>query len=81
MATDLEKEQMLRSAGFLYDFNRMAYINRQTKKVISVEALQDHPEEWLRDMIAQANDSGDWRFYFNEPPSPRMKEAFLAGIR
>ena len=82
MDTALEKEEMLRSAGFRYHFNRMAYINRKAKKIISVEALEDKSEESLREMIAEPNDSGDWRFYFTDgqQPPPAVRQAFLADI-
>ena len=80
MDTTLEKEQLLRSAGFRYHFDRMAYVNRNAKKVVSVEAVEDHSEEWLQQVISQPNDSGDWRFYFNQPPSPTVVQAFLAEI-
>ena len=81
MDTTLEKDEMLRSAGFRYHFDRMAYINSMAKKVVSVEAVEDHSEEWLQRLIEQPNDSGDWRFYFNEAPSKAVIEAFLAELR
>jgi hypothetical protein len=80
MDTTPEKDDILRAAGFRYHFARMAYVNRQAKKVVSVEAVEDHPAEWLEEMIAQTNDSGDWRFYFDEPPSPSVVEAFVAEL-
>lgn len=80
MSTTLEKDEMLRSAGFRYHFDRMAYVNRETKKVVSVEAVEDHSDEWLREMIAQANDSGDWRFYFDQPPSQSVIQAMLTEL-
>jgi len=80
MDTTPGKDEMLRSAGFRYHFDRMAYVNSQAKKVVSVEAVEDHSEDWLRQLIAQANDSGDWRFYFDQPPSPAVIQAFLAEL-
>jgi len=80
MDTAPEKDQMLRSAGFRYHFDRMAYVNRQAKKVVSVEAVEDRSVEWLRQMIAQANETGDWRFYFEEPPSQSVIQAFAAEL-
>lgn len=80
MDTTPEKDQMLRSAGFRYYFDRMAYVNRKAKKVVSVEAVEDHSAEWLKQIIAQANDSGDWRFYFEQPPSQSVIQAFVAEL-
>lgn len=81
MYTTPEKDELLRSAGFRYHFDRMAYVNSKAKKVVSVEFVEDHSEDWLKDVIEQANDSGDWRFYFDEPPSQAVKRAFLAELR
>ncbi len=80
MDTSLEKDQILRSAGFRYNFDRMAYVDRKAKKVISIEAVEDHPEEWLKQVIAQTNDTGDWRFYFEEPPTESVRQAFVAEL-
>jgi len=70
------KEELLKRAGYGYNFNRMAYINRRAKKVFSVEAIEDHSAEWLSDKIAE-NNNGEWRFYFNEPPSAAVVQDFL----
>ena len=80
MDTTPEKHEMLRSAGFRYHFDRMAYVNSQARKVVSVEAVEDHPSEWLRQVIDQENESGDWRFYFEEPPSASVVREFLAEL-
>lgn len=80
MDTDLEKEEMLRTAGFKYDFRRMAYVHRQARKIVSVEAVEDRPQEWLGEMIAEVNDSGEWRFYFEQPPSSNVRQAILADL-
>ena len=81
METALEKDELLHSAGFLYHFGGMAYVNTKAKKVVSVEAVEGHSENWLRQLIAQDNESGDWRFYFDQPLSAAVKQAFLAKLR
>ena len=58
----------------------MAYVNRKAKKVISVEAVEDRSEESLKQLIAEANDSGDWQFYFQQPPSRSVIQAFVAEL-
>jgi hypothetical protein len=78
METALEKDELLHSAGFLYHFGSMAYVNTKSKKVVSVETVEDHSEDWLRHLIAQVNDSGDWLFYYDPPLSAAVKQAFLA---
>lgn len=81
MDTAIEKEEMLRSAGFRYHFGRMAYVNPKAKKIVSIEVVEGSSEDSLRQLIAQANDSDDWYFYFEQPPSPAVKQAFLAELR
>jgi hypothetical protein len=78
METALEKDELLHSAGFRYHFGGMAYVNTKAKKVVSVEAVEGHSEDWLRQLIAQVNDSDDWLFYFDQPLSAAVKQAFLA---
>jgi hypothetical protein len=80
MSTMDSKENVLRLAGFRYNFDRMSYVNRASKKVFSVEAVEDHSEDWLVERIREANDSGEWQFYFNEPPSAAVVRGFLAAI-
>jgi hypothetical protein len=74
------KETLLRQAGFRYNFDRLSYINRAAKKVFSVDAVEDHSEDWILEKMRERNDSGDWQFYFNDPPSPGVIRDFLAEI-
>ncbi|MGZ5446472.1 MAG: hypothetical protein ACXW5U_31640 [Thermoanaerobaculia bacterium] len=71
-----EKDDLLKRYGYRYNFDRMVYINRVAKKVFSVEAIEDHPTEWLADRLAEST-NGEWRFYFNEVPSPAVVRDFL----
>lgn len=74
-----EKNELLKRAGYRYNFDRMVYISRATKKVFSIQAIEDHSSEWLRDRMSEDND-GEWRFYFNEEPSPAVVHEFLAEL-
>jgi hypothetical protein len=75
-----EKDKLLRSAGFRYHFDRMAYVNSKAKKVVSVEFVEERGEDELKQVIAQASDPDDWRFYFTERPSAAVVQAFLAEL-
>ena len=77
MPRDTTKETILRMAGYTYVFDRMAYVNRSTRKVFSYEAVEDNTEEWLRKSIAEPNETGDWAFYFNASPSQAVRRALL----
>jgi len=41
------KERLLREAGYAYNFDRLAYVNREMRKVFAVETVEDHSEDWL----------------------------------
>jgi hypothetical protein len=73
------KGLLLKENGYRYNIHRMAYINRVTKKVFSVEAIEDHPVEWLRGRIAEGSTS-DWQFYFTEPPSEAVVRDYVAEL-
>ena len=67
------KSQILRDAGYVYNFDRMVYFNRATKKVFSVQFVEDHNESDLRKHIREETNGADWRFYFNSPPPDAVK--------
>ena len=68
-----EKEKILREAQFHYHFERSLYFNRQQRKVFSIEAIEDHDVDWLRDRVQQQNPGDEWLFFFNTPPSDSVK--------
>ena len=73
------KIQILEDAGFLYSFEREIYLNRKTRKVFSAVYVEDHNEAQLEADIAEPRLSGnEWRFYFNEPSSDRVKRDLSA---
>jgi len=73
------KQEILEQAGYAYSFNRMSYINRDARKVFSIEFVQDHNEDELRAKINEPPPpQGEWRFYFNSPPSEAVKRELSA---
>jgi len=76
------KQQILEQAGYAYSFNRLSYINRDARKVFSLEFVQDHSESELKASINEpAPPPGEWRFYFNSEPSDAVKREFSAVLR
>jgi len=69
MPRQAEKTQLLDSAGYAYNFDRMMYINRQARKAFSVEYVDDHQEAEIASRIQEPNDEHDWRFYTSLPMS------------
>jgi hypothetical protein len=74
------REPALKAAGYSYNFDRMAYFNRDARKVFSVEWLEDHPIEDLHRALETPNQSEDWVFYVDEMPPKHVIEALLAEI-
>ena len=74
------KSQVLEEAGYAYSFDRLSYINRDARKIFSIEFVQDHTEAEIRERISDPSPPGEWRFYFNSPPSDAVKREFSAMI-
>jgi hypothetical protein len=70
------KQHILDAAGFAYSIDRMAYFNRKSRKIISVEFARDHDEEVLERVIHEDTGGMEWRYYFNsgEPPESVKRE-------
>jgi hypothetical protein len=64
-----EKTQLLDSAGYAYNFDRMMYINRQARKAFSIEYIDDNPESVIVSRIHEPKGGDDWHFYTNLPMS------------
>ncbi|MGD0724356.1 MAG: hypothetical protein ABSB63_02210 [Spirochaetia bacterium] len=77
MALDQEKYNLLSQHGFINHFNRSAYFSRQLRKFFSLEAIEDHGFEWLRERVESPNTTQTWQFYFNQPPSQEILREIL----
>ncbi len=73
MGTVASKSQILREGGYAYNFDRMVYFNPRTKKVFSVEFVEDHSEDQLQSCLSEQTNGAEWRFYFNSPPPGAVK--------
>ena len=73
MATLDKKSQILEKAGYTYSFDREVYFNLRDKKVFSLEFVEDHSEAELQKYLKERKKGGEWRFYFNSPPSESVK--------
>jgi len=79
MLTATSKQRILEDAGYAYSFDRRSYVNRQARKVFSIEFVQDHSEGELQACIEEpAPPRGEWHFYFNSPPSEAVKQELYA---
>jgi hypothetical protein len=67
------KTDILDEAGYAYGFDRQMYINPKTRKVFSVEFVQDHSEDQIRKHIQEHTDGHEWQFYFNSRPSDSVR--------
>ena len=71
-----EKMKFLEENEFVYHIKRKIYINPLIKKIISVEAIDDKPLEWLKECISK-NNNKQWEFYFVDPPSEVIKKEIV----
>ena len=67
------KMDILRAANYTYNFDRQLYFNRDAKKAFSFPFLDDHSEDEVLRSINEHTDDSEWKFYFNFPPSERVK--------
>jgi hypothetical protein len=72
---------ILVAEGYHSHIKRDIYFNRQTKKVFSFEAVEDHDEAWLRQCLLESHDAQGWRFYFNGPVSEQLMAEIVKEIR
>jgi hypothetical protein len=77
---ETNKEPILKSAKYVYNFDRMAYYNRSARKVFSVEWVEDHTYEELRRAIEEPNPSNEWQLYADPRPAQRVINEFLSEI-
>ena len=68
-----KKEALLEASGYRYHFDRMIYFNRTKRQALSLEFVEDHSLEEIRDLVDQQPAANGWAFYFNDPPSDRVK--------
>ena len=73
MPTLTTKVRILEEAGFKYNFLRMLYFNQSTKKAFSVEFVEDHSEDEIKNCLAQNTDPAHWTLYNNGPVSETVK--------
>ena len=73
MAALATKSKILEDAGYFYNFDREAYVNRKAKKVFSVQFVEDNTDEVLRNRIREDTQESGWRYYSNSEPSEAVK--------
>jgi len=74
-----DKEQILNNAGYKYIFDHEIYFNKKTKKIFSLEAIEDHDEKWLDQCIHEETNS--WKFYFNSDPGDNVKDEIIRRLK
>jgi alpha-L-fucosidase len=70
MSLENEKYEFLSEHGYMNHFDRGLYFNRDSKKLFSIEAIEDHDMNWLRKSVETLNTKQTWQLYFNQPISP-----------
>jgi len=81
MGTLDTKSKILRDAGYVYSFDREVYFNRRTKKIFSLEFIEDHNENEIQRCLSENKEGEDWHFYFNFDPSDSVKREIESVLR
>lgn len=74
------KMDILRAANYSYNFDHELYFNRDAKKAFSFPFLDDHAEDEVLRSINECTDGSAWKFYFNFPPSERVKRELASTL-
>ena len=74
------KMDILRDANYTYNFDHELYFNRDAKKAFSFPFLDDHAEDEVLRFIDECSDGSAWKFYFNIPPSDRVKRELESAL-
>ena len=74
------KMDILRAANYTYNFDCQLYFNRDAKKAFSFPFLDDHSEDEVLHSINECTDGSEWKFYFNFPPSGRVKRELASTL-
>ena len=77
MPASKEKKEILERGNYKYHFSREIYFNRDSKKIFSLEAIEDNPSDWLREKINKAKTNDEWEFNFNATPSETIRKEIL----
>lgn len=72
------KQQILNAGGYRYSFDRQLYFNRGAKKAFSVEFIEDHSEDVIKQLIRELPANPEWRFFFNTEPSAAVERELAA---
>ena len=76
------KGHILEGAGFVYNFYREVYFNREAKKIFSMDFIEDKDEETIEQCVREIRESPDgrWLFYFNSPPAESVRRQLEAEL-
>lgn len=72
------KQRIPDAAGFSYNFDREIYVNRKTKKIFSVDFIEDNDEKTLEGCIREGPTGKKWRSYFNDDPPDAVRRETVA---
>src|SRR5260370_36613419 len=82
LRTLVTKGRMLEGAGFVYNFYREVYFNREAKKIFSMDFIEDKDEETIEQCVREIRESPDgrWMLYFNSPPTEARRRQLEAEL-
>jgi hypothetical protein len=67
------KVDLLRRYGYKFNIERVAFVNRETRKVFSQEFVDAHDESEIEKCIRSPAARPGWTFFFNDPPTDSLR--------
>jgi hypothetical protein len=74
-----KKRQLIDAAGFRVNLDCGLYVNAATKKAFSWQYLDAHNADDVAACLRRPP-SGEWQFFFNDPPGPSVREQLKAAL-
>ena len=74
------KNETLHKAKYVYNYSYQVYVNKEEKKLFTLEAIVGNNIDWLIEKINEQNFSDEWKFYPLNPLSKKHKEKIIENI-
>lgn len=80
MSDNLNKGKILKKEGFGYHLRLGLYINEESRKIFSLQALDEFGTDWLVEKINEPSLEDDWQLYFIDEVTDSHKKAILENM-
>ena len=74
------KRQVLDAAGYEYEIEHEVFLNWKARKIFSWEFIDEHSVEEVNQCVNIDPSGPQWRFYFNDPPGPSVRQQLTEAL-